>query len=133
MNNTQICEKFAQGHTKGKGSNIFIEGDTIYSYGRHFAMAKRHGYNSYLFTTRGYSNSTAKHLSHLRRALSGATLIFCENPDNFKPLEQIEENLKEIEQSKAKSERARKEHTKEAHLSHVSFLEAQNELLKGVC
>ena len=133
MNNTQICEKFAQGHTNGKGSNIFIEGDTIYSYGRHFAMAKRHGYNTYLFTNRGYSNSTAKHLSHLRGALSGANLIFCENPDNFKPLEQIEENLKEIEQTRVKHQRARKEHTREYALSHIAFLEEQNNTLKGCC
>ena len=133
MNNSQICEKFAHGHTDGKGSNIFIEGDTIYSYGYHFAMAKRYGFNKYLFTTRGYSNTTAKHLSHLRHALRGAILIFCENPNNFKPLEQIEENLKEIETTKSKIERARKEHTREAHKEHISFLEAQNEMLKGVC
>lgn len=41
MNNKQIAKAFAQGATKGKGSNLFIEGDTIYSHGYHFKVAVR--------------------------------------------------------------------------------------------
>jgi hypothetical protein len=52
------------GKTK-RGFNVFYEGDTIYSYGYHFPIAKlvqspRHN-GVILFTTDTYSVSTAKH------------------------------------------------------------------------
>ena len=47
--------------------------DTIYSYGRHFPIAKHvndaHGEHCILFTTRSYSNTTARHMSCVRRAI----------------------------------------------------------------
>lgn len=60
---------------------MFFEGDTIYSYGKHFPMAKFEEIeyqndkgetvsdNVVLYTTRGYSVSTAKHLAYTRRAI----------------------------------------------------------------
>jgi len=44
MTNKQIIAKFVQGATKGQnsGRSLFIEGDTLYSYGYHFKAA-RHG------------------------------------------------------------------------------------------
>lgn len=56
----------------GRGNHFFFDGPTIYSYGGHFPIAthvkNRRGDAAVLFTTRGYSTSTAKHLSYTRFA-----------------------------------------------------------------
>lgn len=72
--NSGIAEAFAQGATRGKGNNMFIDGDTIYSYGRHFPMATRGADGTIYMTTKKYSVSTAKHLSYLRQALAQSGL-----------------------------------------------------------
>lgn len=60
---------------------LYYEGDTIYSYGTHFPIAKhiknKKGENAVLFTTKGYSNTTAKHISVVRSACSHLTVIYC--------------------------------------------------------
>lgn len=71
MNNQQIAEAFARGATTGKGSNLFIDGKTIYSYGRHFPVATRTA-RGMLFTSRGYSRTTAKHKGMVWRAILNA-------------------------------------------------------------
>lgn len=57
---------------EGYGHNMYFEGDTIYSYGRHFPIAKHvtnaSGEHAVLFTTDNYSNSTAKHKAEVRGA-----------------------------------------------------------------
>lgn len=60
----------AWAHKTGKarnGFNIFYTGDTIYSYGTHFPIA-RHVKGVVLFTTQSYSTSTAKHKTIVWRA-----------------------------------------------------------------
>lgn len=74
MNNTQVCEAFSNGETEGRGSNLFIDGDTIYSYGHHFPIAKHtdkfvDGKEIILFTTKSYSVTTAKHKNYVFHAL----------------------------------------------------------------
>jgi hypothetical protein len=71
MNNSDVAYAFAAGATGGKGSNMFIEGDTIYSYGYHFKIAKRLGGREYLYNSDSYSSSTSQHKSHVRQAISG--------------------------------------------------------------
>jgi hypothetical protein len=60
--------------TPGNG-NLFFEGDTIYSYGRHFRIAKHvenaAGEKAILLTERTYSVSTSKHVSIVHHALHG--------------------------------------------------------------
>lgn len=54
--------------------HCYFTGDTIYSYGSHFPMAKFHehdGKHCILFTYRTYSNTTAKHLGCVRDAVRG--------------------------------------------------------------
>ena len=62
-----------------KGENIRV----IYSYGPHFPIALiDEAARVCLFTTRGYSNSTARHINDVRAALPGwYRLIFCYNPE----------------------------------------------------
>src|SRR5690348_11351714 len=53
--------------------NFYFSGDTIYSYGSHFPIARHikgaHGADGVFFTSRSYSNTTAKHVSYTRRSL----------------------------------------------------------------
>jgi len=78
MNHEQLAHVFAQGENKNrKSTNMFIEDNVIYSYGRHFAIAKHCG-SHVMFTTRSYSHSTGKHISHVRHAIYG-TVFYVDN------------------------------------------------------
>jgi len=61
--------------------NFYFSGKTIYSYGSHFCIAKFVDYNTLLFTERGYSNTTSKHISITRSATSNRDKIYCAYPD----------------------------------------------------
>lgn len=104
MNNRQIAKDFANGETDGKGSNLFIEGDTIYSYGHHFPIAKRYktllGEEITLFNSNDYSSTTASHKSYVINALNG-TILECPNCEIDKAKEYLDKKLNEaIEKEK---------------------------------
>lgn len=64
--------------------NFYFNGPTIYSYGRHFPIAKHvehKGQKAVLFTTRSYSNTTSKHISVVRMACNHKNVIYCHNPE----------------------------------------------------
>jgi hypothetical protein len=64
--------------------NFYFNGKTIYSYGGHFPIAKHievNGQKAVLFTTRGYSNTTARHISVTRQAANHLNVIKCNNPN----------------------------------------------------
>jgi hypothetical protein len=70
----------AQDDARNQQGNLFFNGDTIYSYGSHFPIA-RHVYNQHnehavLFTTRNYSNTTAKHTYKVRAAIPRNVPVF---------------------------------------------------------
>src|SRR5260370_32447533 len=60
--------------------NISFDGDTIYSYGTHFPIARhvtsKGGRRAVLFTTRGYSVTTSGHCSSVRQAIPSGTTVF---------------------------------------------------------
>ena len=65
--------------------SFYFYGPTIYSYGSHFPIAKHatnsKGENRILFTTRKYSNTTAKHINKVWSSIPNReNLIFCYNP-----------------------------------------------------
>jgi hypothetical protein len=72
---SEVAEVWAQrSQSEGRATNVFFEGDTIYSWGRHVAMARwfKHaqtGEPAVLVTTDSYSVSTSKHQSIVRRAI----------------------------------------------------------------
>lgn len=75
-----------QTHAEGRCANVFFEGETIYSYGRHFPMAKFYtvgGRRCVLRTTRRYSNTTNKHQGDVWRALNdlGVPIYFVQDVD----------------------------------------------------
>lgn len=79
MKAVDVCHKWAHNYGPSDSfscGNLFSEGNTIYSYGRHFPMAKRIDSKTVLFTTNTYSNTTAKHLSWTFGAIPGACTIF---------------------------------------------------------
>jgi hypothetical protein len=77
MNNQQVAHLWASGNkASGKGSNFYFEGDTIYSYGSHFPIARRVTEGFYLITERGYSNSTSRHISYTRRAIPSFAKVY---------------------------------------------------------
>lgn len=68
------------------GGNFFYENDIIYSYGRHFQIAK-HVINenrdrAVLFTQQTYSNTTAQHISIVKQACNHLSVIYCKSPDS---------------------------------------------------
>ena len=72
--NSELTHVWAnQTQSHGKGSNMFFEYDSIYSYGYHFKLAQhvtnKDGKKCVLFNDRGYSNTTSKHQSLVWRSI----------------------------------------------------------------
>ncbi len=62
MTNRELAQAFAKGATSGRNSNdtIFIDGNVIYSYGRHWPIALRQGNRAFINNDR-YGMTTSKH------------------------------------------------------------------------
>jgi len=73
MSNGAVAKAFANGATKGASRNMHIEGDTIYSYGPHFPIAKRIT-GGYVFNSDNCSSSTAGHKSAVWGYITGSIL-----------------------------------------------------------
>jgi hypothetical protein len=86
--NSELAHTYAQ-QTQREGRNsqgsFFFDGDTIYSYGRHFPIAKiitdsTQG-EKILFTFRSYSNTTSKQVHIVSQATRQYEKILCYNPE----------------------------------------------------
>lgn len=75
-----------QSSARNSSDNFYFSDSTIWSYGTHFPIAKHVinelGEYAVLFTTRTYSNTTAKHISVVRQACRHKNIIYCNNPEN---------------------------------------------------
>jgi len=76
MSNQILARQYSEGVTTGSGSNMFIENDTIYSYGRHYKIAVKLNPTQefatsvkHVFNADSNSNTTAKHKAHVRSYL----------------------------------------------------------------
>ena len=105
--NYDIAHDFAYGRDCGRSYNMFINGDCVYSYGYHFCIAKRVDNGTILMTTRGYSNSTAKHINYVERATGHLKKIYCSDPSASHEANQ-DAFLEEIKALLPYLERARK-------------------------
>lgn len=81
MNNAMIAHLWAnEQQGSAKGSNFFFEGDSIYSYGRHFEAGRivwnKRGERAYLVNTSRYSVTTGKHMSKVWGSLPTDALVF---------------------------------------------------------
>lgn len=83
---THLWANQAQYEARTPQGNFYFRGDTIYSYGSHFPIAKHitngTGVNAVLFTERTYSNTTAKHIHAVRHACNHLEVIPCYNPES---------------------------------------------------
>jgi hypothetical protein len=80
MNNKQVAHLWAnKSRSEARGSHFYFTGDTIYSYGSHFPIA-RHYKGVVLMTTRGYSSSTARHIRYVRSASHHLTTFHVIDP-----------------------------------------------------
>ena len=115
MRNSQLAHEWANGATRGKGSSMFVDGDTIYSYGAHFPMGRRvtneQGAKAFLYTSRTYSVTTSKHLGYVRNALHGLGLpVFVVYDPSATPRssEALNEYTQRIEEAMQAAVKARK-------------------------
>ena len=77
MTNKQIVKAFVSGAIEGKNSlkSMFIEGDTLYSYGYHFPLAKRKE-GGFWVNPDKYSVTTSKQQGMVRGAIANAGFSF---------------------------------------------------------
>lgn len=81
MNNSELAHAWAnQTRQAGKGSNFFFEGPQIWSYGKHFMIARILPGGTVVMTTRRYSNSTARHIAHVHNAIRHLNVVYCNDP-----------------------------------------------------
>lgn len=81
--NYDVAHRFATGiGERCTGSNMFFEGNVIYSYGYHFPMAIK--WNGYvLYNDERYSVSTCKHQCYVLGACSHMDIVHCASLDHF--------------------------------------------------
>jgi len=69
---------------RNAGGNFYFTGNTIFSYGAHFPIAKhvtnKRGDNAVLFTFRKYGNTTAKQIGIVDRSINHLNKILCYCP-----------------------------------------------------
>ena len=58
----------AEGRTSG--GNVYFDGLSLYSYGRHYELARYLDFNTVLINDTGYSATTSRHISTAKHALS---------------------------------------------------------------
>jgi uncharacterized protein YlaN (UPF0358 family) len=75
--NKTLARAFAQGKTDGESKKMLISGDTIFSFGFHFPIAKRLSPEmqiatgkKYVFNSNRHSNTTAQHKSKVASAIN---------------------------------------------------------------
>jgi hypothetical protein len=81
FSNSMLCHTWAnQLQNFGKGSSMYFQGNTIYSYGSHYEIAQiieaPNLTKVFFVNSNGYSNTTAKHTNHVWRAIPDTHPIF---------------------------------------------------------
>jgi hypothetical protein len=128
FNNPELTHIWAnQQQAQGKGSSMFFENESIYSYGYHFKIAQIVEHNNkkaVLFNNKSYSNTTNKHQSLVKRAIPSQYPVFNVNsfPDTM-PLLMMHYNnlisyLNDAEETEQKLVKATK--SKEAYINLIN-------------
>lgn len=129
FNNPELTHIWAnQQQAQGKGSSMFFENESIYSYGYHFKIAQIIEHNNkkaVLFNDKSYSNTTNKHQSLVKRAIPSQYPVFNVNsfPDTL-PLTMMHSNnlisyLNSAEETQQKLVKATK--SKEAYINLINI------------
>jgi len=110
----------AQTQEHGRAGNVFFDGPTIYSYGRHFAVARIYqhaetGESVAMFNSRRYSVSTSKHQREAYRAWLGNGAAVTAHPDLWPTSETVTQaELDRIAETQAVLDARNNEAEKEA-------------------
>lgn len=100
-----------QEEARNANKNLYFEDNTIYSYGRHFPIAKHvkniGGEKGLLFTTRTHSVTTSRQVNTVNSACNHLNIIYCYSP-NSDHKENLSELHKLIEQKLKGFEKAKK-------------------------
>lgn len=116
-----VCHVWAhQLQSDARYGNIFFSGDTIYSYGTHFPIARHvthKGKHVILFTTRSYSVSTACHMNEVRGAIpAGIPVLYVSNPLEKPSKSDVEDYAKRIAYQSLVVTRAKSRMSSELHI-----------------
>lgn len=81
MNNSMVAHLWAnEKRESANGSNLYFEGESIYSYGRHFEVGRivrnKRGKKAYLINDEYYSSSTCKHQSYVHNSIPTGSKVF---------------------------------------------------------
>jgi hypothetical protein len=107
MNNRQLAHLWAnKSRESARGSHFYFEGETIYSYGVHFPIA-RHYKGVVLFTTGSYSVSTSKHISFARSACTHLRVYHVADPTRNPSGQDVKNYQHRVEQLGLEVARAR--------------------------
>jgi hypothetical protein len=88
----------------GKSSNLYFDGDKIYSYGAHYVLAKFievDGSTCVWINDKGYSSSTSNHIRIVRMASSNYRQFYWSETDQYKVRMTLEKLLKQISTAKS--------------------------------
>lgn len=117
----------AQSEAFNQGRTLFFRDSGIYSYGRHFPIARHmkapNGHVFVAFTTQGYSVTTAKHMSWVRNTLKGVSIVPCHNPDTFEPVSAAQDLEASAMEHEDKAKRARTQWAKEYNTAEALRLQ----------
>ncbi len=129
VTNYEVARAFSNGETKPHTKYMFIDDDTIYSYGYHFPMARKIKDGVYLINSNSYSSSTSKHMGHVKTSLMWSKQIYLKGCD-LKNIElQILSNNEQIDILNDLLTRVRVAHMKQRYTSEIKELKQQNENL----
>lgn len=78
----------------GRSGNVYFEGGSLYSYGRHYELAKWIDNETVLIDNRGYSTTTAKHIGKAQHALSQYRRFYTLDADTEHVRQKLEYNRK---------------------------------------
>jgi hypothetical protein len=93
-NADQTINAFAQQtnnpNAEGRSGNVYFDGVRLYSYGRHYELARYLDNDTVLINDKGYSVTTAKHISKARYGLSQYRQFFLTHCDSMAVRIQLE-------------------------------------------
>lgn len=77
MKNSEVCKMFVNGANKGKGNNMRIFNNCLYSYNTCICerFVNEHGHYNFIMNETKYSVSTNRHQYYLRYALRNENVV----------------------------------------------------------
>lgn len=116
MNNSMVAHLWAnESQESANGSNFYFEGESIYSYGRHFEVGRivrnKRGEKAYLINDTYYSSTTSRHQYYVREAIPTGSKVFSVgyNMSNTGNMAFVTSGLESIKDAIEKYKKARTE------------------------